>query len=128
MILTACNAESLSRRSEPTGGGVGGATTDASSSASGGGSDGASGVTFVGSSCASNDACGTHPDNFCILPADSQPIFTSFWGGDEIGGGVAGGYCTRGCSTDDLCPEGSRCGGGICLDSMIGCFRSFFFA
>ncbi len=110
--IAACGADSISLEKQPNQG-AGGSNTTAGSGAGGG--PPLSGTTVVGKACAADDACGTHPDSFCVTAADTQPIFTSFWGGDEIGGGVAGGYCTRSCGPDSACPTGSRCGGGICL-------------
>jgi hypothetical protein len=108
-----CSAISSPTRSTGSDGAGGYGSPSTGSGASGGTS--AEGNTRVGEACILGDDCGTHPDSFCVASGDSQPIFTTFWGGDEIGGGVAGGYCTRTCSTEAPCPEGSRCGGGICL-------------
>ncbi len=112
MVVGACSlsTSSLEARNE----GVGG-DDDVTTSTGGGGEHGEKGDTFVGRSCTDDIECGSHPASHCVTADDSVGIFTSFWGTDDRGGGVAGGYCTRACSLDVPCPEGSRCGGGTCL-------------
>lgn len=94
-------------------GGSGTSTTSTSSGAAGGGVP-AEGDTFVGASCEADLECGDHPASFCVTAGANQAIFTGFWGGEGTSG-VAGGYCTRSCGPNVACPDGSRCGGGICL-------------
>lgn len=111
LVASACSVTSSVRGTGA--GGSGDASSTTSAGAQGGGVP-AEGETFVGRSCEADLDCGDHPDSFCVTATGNQAIFTGFWGGDG-NAGVAGGYCTRSCGADMACPDGSRCGGGICL-------------
>jgi len=104
-----------------TGGGGGGTTTSSTTTTtttttttSGMTTSSQPGTIYLGLECAADADCGM--DGKCIQVSDSDNL---------IGGGAAGGYCTKLCSSDADCPgQGSTCvddgnGNGECFQGCV---------
>ncbi|MEJ7728610.1 MAG: hypothetical protein WKG00_05295 [Polyangiaceae bacterium] len=110
--LMACSSEESTVRED--------ATTSSSATASSGPGGGSSvgsgpppGGEWLGLACEEDAACG--PGGRCLRPTDDSPL----------GGGPAGGYCSRGCDADAECPglysvckKDDLTGAGMCF---LGC-------
>jgi len=84
-----------------------GTTTGPTTTSSSGGAN-----SDLGAACTSNDQCGM--GNRCILATANDPI---------LGGGPAGGYCSRDCATNTDCGNN-----GVCIGAQQGTPGSCFLA
>ena len=116
MALGACDDAAVPAPATPTlaGSGAGGTSSGAGGAGGGGGEGATAGAQALGEPCNDDEACGA---GLVCLRADADDPF--------LGGGPAGGMCTRACDEDADCPgEASRClapgPGGKCYR---GCVR-----